>query len=175
VAPIDKHRLSELIDAHGAALALYARQWCTAPDDALQESLIELLRHEPVPDHPLGWLYKTVRRRALNLARAERRRRKHHGQASADSEPWFLPQESELDEPIDCQQLLVQLPQLEREIVVARLWGELSFSQIAELVGRSSSSVHRRYQRALAFLHESLDQQTRTKRPNNASGPVITE
>ncbi len=119
MAPIDKQQLSELIGAHGAALTLYARQWCTAPDDAVQESLIELVRHEPAPDHQIGWLYKTVRRRAMNLARAEQRRRKHHGQASADGEPWFLPDEFELDEPIDCQQLLVQLPQLEREIVVA--------------------------------------------------------
>lgn len=78
---IDAQRIAELVDAHGAALGLYARQWCRAPEDALQEALTELLRQNPPPDHPVAWLYKTVRRRAMNLARAETRRAKHHRQA----------------------------------------------------------------------------------------------
>ena len=45
VEQIDTERLQQLIDSHGAALALYANQWCNAPEDALQEALIELLRH----------------------------------------------------------------------------------------------------------------------------------
>ena len=43
-------------------MSLYARQWCHAPDDALQEALIELLRQSPAPDNPVAWLYKTLRR-----------------------------------------------------------------------------------------------------------------
>ena len=57
-----------MIDAHGATLMLYARQWCRDPDDALQEALTELLRQSPAPDSPVAWLHKTVRRRAMNLA-----------------------------------------------------------------------------------------------------------
>ena len=56
------------MDEHGAAKSLYARQWCRVPDDALQEALIDLARQDPVPDNPVAWLYKTVRRRAMNLA-----------------------------------------------------------------------------------------------------------
>ena len=175
MARIDKRQLSELVAAHGAALVLYARQWCDAPDDALQESLIELVRQDPAPVHVVGWLYKTVRRRAMNLSRAEQRRRKHHRQATEGTDQWFIADEPQLEDSIDCQRLLDRLPPLEREIIVARIWGELSFSQIAELVGRSSSAVHRRYQRALVDLHQLLDEQTRLKRTENASGPVVTE
>ena len=54
---------------------------------------------------------------------------------------------------------LAGLPPLEREIVVARIWGRLSFAQIAELVEQSSSAVHRRYKRALAELRTVLNRQ----------------
>ncbi len=135
---INAEQLRALVDAHGAALTLYARQWCHAPEDALQEALIELLREDPAPDHPLAWLFTTVRRRSMNLARGERRR----------------------DEAIDSQELtamLRRLPALEHEIVVARIWGELSFEQIAALVGISTSAVHRRYRKALTLLGDMMN------------------
>jgi RNA polymerase sigma-70 factor (ECF subfamily) len=175
VARIEKQRLGELIAAHGAALVLYARQWCAAPDDALQESLIELVRQDPAPVHVVGWLYKAVRRRAMNLSRSEQRRRKHHRQAAEGADQWFVADESQLEDAVDCQRLLRQLPPLEREIVVARIWGELSFSQIADLVGRSSSAVHRRYQNALVNLHKLMNEQNQTKRTENATGPIVAE
>lgn len=173
VTGIDARRIGELVDAHGAALALYARQWCRAPEDALQEALIDLLRQSPVPDHPVAWLYKTVRRRAMNLARAERRRAKHHRQACEQRESWFLPTDDMPGEHVDVETLLGRLPPLEREIVVARLWGELSYSQIAELVGRSTSAVHRRYQRAVVELGRIMDKQLEDSRQANEPRPSI--
>jgi RNA polymerase sigma-70 factor (ECF subfamily) len=157
VTDFNAERLQALIDAHGAALVLYARQWCNAPEDALQEALIELLRQDPEPDRPVAWLFKTVRRRAMNLARGERRRVEHHRQAGRLRDPWFVV-DTDLD--LDTERLaatLEQLPPVEREIVVARTWGELSFEQIAELVGLSTSSAHRRYRRALAMLGSMLN------------------
>ena len=117
-----------------------------------EQQLIDLLRQSPAPDHPVAWLYKTVRRRATNLARAEQRRAKHQRRAGEQRKPWFLPPDNLLDDTVDLESLLTKLPRLEREIVVARVWGDLSFGQIADLVNRSTSSVHRRYQRALVQL-----------------------
>ncbi len=154
---IDGEHLQQLIDAHGAALALYARQWCRVPDDAVQEALIDLLRQEPVPDRPVAWLFTTVRRRAMNLARGERRREEHQRRAGQERKAWFL---DEADTDFDSEQLtemLRQLPSLEREIVVARIWGELPFEEIAELVAISSSAAHRRYHGALSLLGEMMN------------------
>lgn len=148
----DTLQLSDLVAAHGAALRLYARQWCRWPDDAVQEALIDLLRQDPVPDHPLAWLFVAVRRRAMNLARAEQRRTRHQRAAAERCAPWFC---DGADSPLtgaDVERLLAQLDALDREIVVARIWGELSFEQIADVVDRSTTVVHRRYQRALARL-----------------------
>ena len=154
---IDTEKLQQLIDAHGAALALYARQWCNAPEDALQEALIELLRQDPVPDHPVAWLFKAVRRRAMNLARGERRRAEHHRRAGRQREAWFVDEGDEQLDRGELARMLDQLPGLEREIVVVRIWGELPFERIAELVDLSSSTVHRRYRRALSLLGDMMN------------------
>ena len=154
---IGAEQLRALVDAHGAALTLYARQWCHAPEDAVQEALIELLREDPAPDHPLAWLFTTVRRRSMNLARGERRRMERHRRASEETVPWFC---EDQDKAIDAEELtgmLQRLPELEHEIVVARIWGELSFEQIATLVGISTSAVHRRYHKALTLLGEMMN------------------
>lgn len=158
VQRIDTEALQKLIDSHGAALILYARQLCNAPDDALQEALIELLRQNPVPDYPVGWLFTTIRRRALNLTRGERRRSEHHRKASEQRNDWFIDDEGIGFDSAELMEVLDRLPDVDREIVVARIWGELSFERIAELVGTSSSSVHRRYRAALSELHSMLEE-----------------
>jgi len=159
VERIDTEALQELIDSHGAALKLYSRQWCNVPEDALQEALIELLRQSPAPDHPAAWLFKTIRHRAMNLARGERRRSEHHRQASQQRDEWFCDDEGPGFDSEELAETLARLPDLEREIVVARIWGELSFERIADLVGISSSSVHRRYRGALLLLREMLNRE----------------
>jgi RNA polymerase sigma-70 factor (ECF subfamily) len=174
VTHIDAERLRQLIDAHGAALALYARQWCRAPDDAVQDALVDLLRQKPAPNSPVAWLYKTVRRRAMNLARAEQRRARHHRQAGEQRSSWFLPTDDVEDERIHLESVISRLPRLEREIVVTRVWAELSFAQIAELVDLSTSSVHRRYQRALSKLGRMLYPQLKRPRQKDESRPCIT-
>jgi RNA polymerase sigma-70 factor (ECF subfamily) len=157
VERIDAEHLQQLIDTHGAALALYARQWCHVPEDAVQEALIELLRQEPMPDSPIAWLFKTVRRRAMNLARGERRRAEHQRRASEQRATWFADAADAEFDSEEIEEMLEQLPSLEREIVVARIWGELPFEQIAELVTISSSAAHRRYHKALSLLGEMMN------------------
>ncbi|MBI2478040.1 MAG: sigma-70 family RNA polymerase sigma factor, partial [Planctomycetia bacterium] len=106
---------------------------------------------------PAAWLFKTIRHRAMNLARGERRRSEHHHHASQLRNEWFSDDESLGFSSEELQDALSRLPDLEREIVVARIWGELSFEQVADLVGISSSSAHRRYRGALQLLYEMLD------------------
>ncbi len=64
---LDKPRLlAELLDRHGAALALFARQWDAAGDDVVQEALIELSGLVHWPDNPVAWLFDVVRKRAIS-------------------------------------------------------------------------------------------------------------
>ena len=51
---------------------------------------------------------------------------------------------------------LESLPEVEREVLVARLWGGLTFQEIGQVVGTSGSTAHRRYQAALSAIREKL-------------------
>ena len=41
---------ARLIDAHAAPLVLYARLWCDAPEDVVQEAFLKLVRQGRPPD-----------------------------------------------------------------------------------------------------------------------------
>ena len=51
---------------------------------------------------------------------------------------------------------LESLPIEQREVVVARIWGGLTFQEIGRLVGVSDSAAHRRYEAALLALRQKL-------------------
>jgi RNA polymerase sigma-70 factor (ECF subfamily) len=67
----------------GAALALYAAQWTGSPDDCVQEAFVELAQQRTVPGYVVGWLYRVVKNRALNVARGARRRREREARSIA--------------------------------------------------------------------------------------------
>lgn len=164
---IDADAVRELVAAHGAALVLYARQWCRWPDDAVQEAFVDLVRLSPKPDRPLAWLFIAVRRRALNLARGERRRAERQRLAAEGREPWFSDDAAGRLTAAEVTTLLEQLDPLDREIMVARIWGGLSFEEVVAVVDRPLSTVHRRYRQALAWLGERMnadDTQAEVKR-----------
>jgi RNA polymerase sigma factor (sigma-70 family) len=128
------------------------------PGGCLQQALVDLVRQPRIPEQPVAWLFQAVRRRAMNWARGERRRAEHHRRASEEREAWFLDDRDQAIDSEEIERMLRRLPALEREIVVARIWGELPFEQIAALVGVSTSAAHRRYQKALSLLGDMMNE-----------------
>ncbi len=152
---ITELELEQLVDELGASLVLFARQWCSCPDDALQEALIELVKKDPAPRTPKAWLFRVVRNKAMNLARSDRRRERHE-LASAEQDAWFdADTGSQMDAELTTQ-WLERLPDLQRQIVTARIWGELSFEQIAEVVDRPTATVFRLFREAIDSIRQRL-------------------
>ena len=149
-------QLSRLVDDYAAALVLYARQWCAAPEDVVQDAFVKLASQRSPPDNVAGWLYRVVRNGALAAARAERRRRRHESLAAQRTPTWFAPSETAWLDGETAAAALQSLPLEQREILVAHLWGGLTFEQIGELTGVSSSTAHRRYLAGLSALRERL-------------------
>ncbi len=137
-------------------LTLFARQWCEAPDDVVQEAFIKLASQRTPPDKLAAWLYRVVRNGAISAARAVKRRRHHESAAAATSASWFLPDDFAGLDAATATAALAALPLDQRETIVAHLWGGLTFDQIGELCGVSASTAHRRYLAALAALRERL-------------------
>jgi len=157
--------LGRLFDAHAAALRLYARQWCDGSDaeDAVQEAFLSLSRQSSLPDQAGAWLHRVVRNAAISAARGRSRRHRREARA-ASGEAWF----SSVDDQLDARSATRHLAELEldcREVIVARLWGGLTFDQIARLQGCSLTTAFRRYQQGLAQLHERLERPCSTPTP----------
>ena len=149
-------QLSRLVDDYAAALVLYARQWCAVPEDVVQDAFVKLAAQRPPPDNVAGWLYRVVRNGALAAVRAERRRRRHESAAARRTPSWFAASEAARLDAETATAALQNLPLEQREILVAHLWGGLTFEQIGELIGASSSTAHRRYLAGLSALRERL-------------------
>jgi RNA polymerase sigma-70 factor (ECF subfamily) len=155
--------LARLMDEHGAALALYARQWCACPEDAVQDALLQLVREPRLPDNVVAWLYRVVRNRAISTSRAAGARSRHEATAAFRGEPWFAATDEDRLDAESAAQALTQLPLPQRETIVARIWGGLSFEEIAALLETSTSTVHRWYHAGLVALRDRLGVERRAK------------
>lgn len=164
MANVGPEQLGRLLDEHGAALVLYARQWCSMPEDVVQEAFIQLARQSPPPDKLIPWLYRVVRNGGISASRSARRRRQHEAAAAQRADAWFEPAEGDRMDAAQAARSLESLPAEQREVIVARLWGGLSFQEIGELVGTSSSSAHRRYEAGLTALRERLERNVSTRK-----------
>ena len=162
---VDPGLLGHLLDRHAAALGLFARQWCGSPDDVVQEAFLKLAEQDRAPSDPVAWLYRVVRNRAISRGRSDSRRRRHEREAATRRPPWVCDaSDRPASEHIDAQaaaNALETLPAEDREIIVARLWGGLTFQQIGQLIGASDSSAHRRYTKAIQSLKAALRENTK--------------
>ena len=154
---MDPRRLGQLLEEHGPALVLYARQWTDAPEDVVQEAFLKLVEQARPPVQILPWLYRVVRNAALDGARAEGRRRRHESRAAAQAPSWFLPAETPGMDGEAATAAIAGLPAEEHEVIVLHLWARLSFAEIGGIVGTSTSSAHRRYLTGLERLRERLN------------------
>jgi DNA-directed RNA polymerase specialized sigma24 family protein len=148
--------LGRLLDRHAAALALYARQWCRTPDDVVQQAFVQLARQNAIPQQIETWLYRVVRNGAISAGRAEQRRRQHETAVAEMAGAWFVPTEPPGLDAATAASALEGLAVDEREVIVAHLWGGLTFQEIAAVTGLSPSTAHRRYESGLRQLRETM-------------------
>ncbi|MCL2349112.1 MAG: sigma-70 family RNA polymerase sigma factor [Planctomycetaceae bacterium] len=148
----------KVIDAHFASLVLFARQWDgTSAEDIVQNAFLKLLKHSTKkgqPEQVLPWLFQVVRNEAVSRYRKNARREKHEQQYAAERSQWFDSDDGKTLESAELVAVLKTLPLEQREIVVMRIWGGLSFDEIAKLTGDSRTTVFRKYNDTLDELRK---------------------
>jgi RNA polymerase sigma-70 factor (ECF subfamily) len=147
--------VARLIDAHAGPLVLYARQWCDAPEDVVQEAFLKLVRQGRPPQDAVAWLYRVVRNGALDAAKMARRRQRRES-AVARPVRWFVEPAVDGLDAATAVAALERLAPEQREVIVARLWGGLSFEQVAAASGCSASTAFRRYNAGIEELRKHL-------------------
>ncbi len=165
---LEPRELGRLYRQHAPVLRLYARQWGEGSEDLVQEAFVRLAQQSPPPDQVLPWLYRVIRNQALADYRGvirRRRRETQRGDRASSPVAWF----ADVDDQLDAQEATLLLAELAlelREVIVARLWGALTFAEIAELVGCSLPTAQRRYQAGLTELRERLEGRWTSTHPN---------
>ena len=160
-----EHELPESSDweswvhQHAPRLLLYARQQARTEADAqdlVQEAMVECWERQPrnTPP-PLAMVFATIRRRAIDLARREHRRDRREATA-LEHQPqcWFDPgpEQREFNDLIE--NAMRQLPVIYREVMTLKIWGELTFTEIADLTGVPPNTAASRYRYGLIELRK---------------------
>jgi RNA polymerase sigma-70 factor (ECF subfamily) len=143
-------------------LLLFARQWVRSSADAediVQEAFVKFWRRNHKIDNR-GLLYATVRSIALDFIRRDSRRARREVIAFSEEEKSVEPH-FEFEDETQCALASAMdcLPHDQREVLVLKIWNELTFAEIANAVGISQNTAASRYRYALAGLKKSLQPQ----------------
>jgi RNA polymerase sigma-70 factor (ECF subfamily) len=140
-------------------LLLFARQWARSAADAediVQEAFVRFWRKQ----HDIanrGLLYAMVRSIALDSLRRDSRRARRESAVVSESDRTVQPMFEIEDET---QRALVAaldlLPNEQREVLVMKIWNELTFAEIASALEISQNTAASRYRYALAALKKNL-------------------
>lgn len=153
--------LVELYHSDGPVLLAYARAvtgHVQDAEDALQTALVNLMRHEGVGIANLrAYVYKAIRNAARNGIRSRVRRLRR--EETAETGPVALFQEpAERQEALDTLNAAMDdLPPEQREVVVMKVWGRLSFAEIAGIVGVPRDTAASRYRYAIDSLRSKME------------------
>jgi RNA polymerase sigma-70 factor (ECF subfamily) len=151
--------LASLVDSHAAALILFARQWCDAPEDVVQDAFLKLVAAREKPRDMVAWLYRVVRNGAIDAGKMARRRAGRESavaRRTAEARRWFVEPDIDGLEAESVVSALQTLQAEQRETIVGHLWGGLSFEQIASVAGCSASTAFRRYSAGIEALRKEL-------------------
>jgi RNA polymerase sigma-70 factor (ECF subfamily) len=146
----------------GPGLLLFARQWTRSAADAediVQEAFVKFWRrNHKINNRAL--LYATVRSIALDFIRRDKRRARREASVFAEADPTVEPQfEWEDEAQLALAAAVSCLPHDQREVLVLKIWSELTFSEIGSALGISQNTAASRYRYALANLKKSLQPQ----------------
>jgi RNA polymerase sigma-70 factor (ECF subfamily) len=151
------------LDTHGAALILLARQWVSSradAEDVVQEAFVRFWRSRERIEEPVSYIYSCVKHCALDWQRGRCRQHRREAAIARPEAESLLTAPIELDERrIAIETALRSLPENQAEVLVMKIWGGLSFPQIAAALGTSDNTAASRYRYALAKLREQLTEE----------------
>lgn len=148
---------------HGPKFLLFARQQTRFEVDAqdlVQEAVVECWRRQAIGAPPAaGLVFATIRRRAVDLGRSEHRRAGREAAAVREAPgDWFDGSLEEQERNQLIQKAMNGLPDIYREVLTLKVWGELTFAEIAETLEISANTAASRYRYGLAELRKSTKQ-----------------
>ena len=145
------------VAGQGPKLLLFARQQSRTEADAqdlVQEAVLECWRRSNgLPPAP-ALVFATIRRRAIDMARSNERRARREQTADPGEPAWFDTSPEDRERCRIIQSAMNRLPQIYREVITLKIWGELTFTEIAEALELNPHTVASRYRYGLEELRK---------------------
>jgi RNA polymerase sigma-70 factor, ECF subfamily len=153
---VNAAEIEVLYRQHGAALLLFATAIAgerSRAQDLVHQVFLKLIENGNLSraKDKKAYLFACVRNAVLNERKLEER------QAPLDTDAaWFSPPDRDHAGEQNLRRALGTLPDDQKQVVVLHVWGELTFSQIGDLLGVSSNTTASRYRYALGKLRDSM-------------------
>lgn len=163
-----------IIDTYGTVFILYARQWvsCHADaEDVVQSAIVNLCKSlQPEREIPISWIYRAIRHRALDQIKSKKRR------AAREETAADILYEQRMFEPVtgetlsdEVERALSKLPEDQKEVVIMKVWGDLTFREIAEALDVPANTAASRYRYAMDRLRTELGMMLISEREINGA------
>ena len=141
---------------YGGPLLLFAISICgesSRAQDAVHQVFLKLIETDGLKNalDTKAYLFASVRNALLN----DQKSRQRHVAIEPDR-LWFEPPDRDHAAEQNLRRALQSLPDDQRQVVVLHIWGELTFSQVAEILSISANTAASRYRYALAKLREAM-------------------
>jgi RNA polymerase sigma-70 factor (ECF subfamily) len=144
---------------YGPRFLLFARQQSRCEADAqdlVQEAVVASWRQCLDGSIPLpAVVYATIRRRAIDKARRDDRRANRETAANLDrAEAWFDCDVENRERGQLLQEAMKRLPEIYRDVVTLKIWGDLTFAEIALALDIPANTAASRYRYGLIELRK---------------------
>ena len=146
----DDGAFAELVERYSPRLRYFLRKILASSDgaeDALQDVWLEVLRHLPRladPQALKAWLYRIARDRAFGRLRKAKRAEQPLDEANVPDPVAAEENDFSAEDAAQIHSALDELPPEQREVLVLRFLEEMSYEEIARIVGCQIGTVRSR-------------------------------
>ena len=157
--PVDAGLVTELHELHGSGLVDFARHMGLTDEqaaDAVQEAFLRLwreLRRGAVVENPLGWIYRTTYRLAMEQHRWRRQLSRLLPRLAPHRIDYAGPESSDR---VTVWAAVDGLPPRQRHALYLHYAADMAFDQVAAVIGISPSAARTHASRGLATLRGQL-------------------
>jgi RNA polymerase sigma-70 factor, ECF subfamily len=150
------HEIERLYQQHGTALVLFGITIVgerSLAQDAVQQVFLRLIETDSIrrASDPAAYLFASVRNQLVNETRVRQR--------SVWLDPdiaWFDPPERDYAAEENLRRALAGVTLDQRLAIVLHIWGELTFSQVGDVLGINANTAASRYRYGIETLREMM-------------------